>query len=156
MLSNEMVKRVNESIIETNKLIAKKSIEYKNSITVLKMEIEENKELGNSRQANKLKVNSCNEIKKRLEELQEHKQKLLNMLSQKTVLPDNKTEIGSKIIGYWGAMFPYSYGSIVKIEDNNVYIKWDEEPEPDQDEFSIEPLTAFQFGDIKGIGLYIR
>ena len=34
--------------------------------------------------------------------------------------------IGSKVIGIWGAMFPWSHGKIVSVEDGWAEIEWEE------------------------------
>ena len=62
-------------------------------------------------------------------------------------------EKGTRIIGFWGAMFPWSYGTITKIEGADAHIKWDKKSEGK----SIEPVDKFKTGAVNnGIGLYIQ
>jgi FtsZ-binding cell division protein ZapB len=84
MTNSEKVKRLYSSIKETERLIEKAEIKYNQTIICLKMEIEENKEFGNDITANKCWIDYALQNKTRMEELQAHKQKLLNMMDQIT------------------------------------------------------------------------
>ena len=64
--------------------------------------------------------------------------------------------IGQKIIGNWGAMFPYSYGTVVSYDEKTLefVVAWDE---TDQD---CAPVKGFykvgdlMFGKPGKIGIY--
>lgn len=67
-------------------------------------------------------------------------------------MDNDSIKVGSNVIGNWGAMFPWSYGKITKIENEDAYISWDDE----EDGESIENVSKFNFGPVQGIGLYIK
>ncbi len=71
-----MLNRINKEIMDTERKILKYETEYKNSIEVLKIEIQENNELNNPKSANFIKVKRANEFKNRVKELKEHKKYL--------------------------------------------------------------------------------
>lgn len=60
-------------------------------------------------------------------------------------------EVGTKVIGNWGAYFPYSYGKVVAIEDM-IVVDFDDLPG-----YSYYPLNHdFKNAEcIRGIGVYI-
>jgi len=73
-----------------------------------------------------------------------------------------KIEIGTKVIGNWGAMHPLSEGVIVNIEKpslnglRGVEILWDGEREVDFcHENSIHP-KGWRSGNGSGIGIFIK
>lgn len=74
-------KRIEKCMLESNERLNKYTKLYNDSIKSLKIEIEENKELGNPVSANMCKVNRTNEYKTRVKELKDHMQNLNNMLN---------------------------------------------------------------------------
>lgn len=82
MINTEKVKRLYSDIKETERLLEKAEKSYNDTIICLKMEIEENKELGNDITANKSWIEYALKDKARFEELKAHKQKLINMMNQ--------------------------------------------------------------------------
>lgn len=43
--------------------------------------------------------------------------------------------LGKKVKGFWGAMYPWSYGVITKVEGFEVEIDWDDDDEPGLDNY---------------------
>jgi FtsZ-binding cell division protein ZapB len=82
MSNTEKVKRLYSSIKETERLLEKAEKKYNDTIICLKMEIEENKELGNDITANKGWIDYALQDKARFEELKAHKQKLIKMIEE--------------------------------------------------------------------------
>ena len=82
MLSAEYAKRVQGEIVDTDLLLVKALKKYNDTITCLKMDIEENKELGNDKTANRAWVDYALQDKARVKQLRTHKQKLENMLNK--------------------------------------------------------------------------
>lgn len=82
MTNKEKARRIIQAMIETERLLEKAEKKYKDTITCLKMEIAENKELGNSITANKSWIDYANQDKKRVDELKNHIGKLHNMLRE--------------------------------------------------------------------------
>lgn len=82
MTNTEKAKRINSEIIETKKLLDKAIKKYNDTITCLKMDIAENKELGNDISANMDWVRYANQDKARVNELNAHLNKLYNMLAE--------------------------------------------------------------------------
>ena len=80
MLTKERTKRVKQAISETKDLLIKALEKYNNSILSLDMEIRENKELGNSEDANDHARKYKQECSERCEWLNGHILKLENML----------------------------------------------------------------------------
>ena len=80
MDNKEKAKRIMQAINETSRLLRKAEKKYNDTIICLKMEIAENKELGNSITANKGWVEYANQDKQRVKELKNHMEKLSNML----------------------------------------------------------------------------
>lgn len=72
MLDSEYKRRIMHEINETHILLVKAKEKYANSIKCLKMEIAENKELGNDISANLGWVGYCNEDKMRVRDLEKH------------------------------------------------------------------------------------
>ena len=58
-------------------------------------------------------------------------------------------EIGTKMIGDWGAMISQSYGIITKINDAEVFIAWDDLGETSY------PIIEINKGQGNGIGIGI-
>lgn len=81
MLSSEYRRRIMHEINETHILLAKAKESYENKIECLKMEIAENKELGNKVSANLAWVKYCNEGKMKVKGLERHLIKLNGMLN---------------------------------------------------------------------------
>lgn len=79
MTNIEKLKRINSAMIETEGLLERAIKKYNDTITCLKMDIEENKEFGNDKLANRAWVDYALQDKARVKELQAHKQMLLNM-----------------------------------------------------------------------------
>jgi len=80
MLTEERAKRVKQAIAESKDLLIKALEKYNNSILSLDMEIRENKELGNSEDANDHARKYKQECCERCEWLNSHIIKLENML----------------------------------------------------------------------------
>jgi len=59
---------------------------------------------------------------------------------------------GKKVIGNWGAMFPYSYGTITKLENDKITINWEDDEDLNE---SIENVSILKHGNIKEIGIYL-
>ena len=81
MTNKEKGIRIQDALRETNHLLEKANKNYSDSIKYLIMEIEDNKELGNTKQANFLAVGHANKDKARVKELQDHKKMLESMYS---------------------------------------------------------------------------
>jgi hypothetical protein len=58
---------------------------------------------------------------------------------------------GQKAIGNWGAMHPWSYGEVVKVENGEATVRWE-----DGLNDSVEPISSFKTGTIGEIGLYVQ
>lgn len=84
MTNTEKVKRLYSEIKDTERLLEKAEKKYNDTIICLKMEIEENKELGNDITTNKCWIDYALQDKARFEELKAHKEKLINMMDQLT------------------------------------------------------------------------
>ena len=84
-LTVEQIKRAKQTILDTYKLLNKAIKNYEDSIESLKMEVEENKTLGNPASCNKLAAKRANECKARIQELKKHLTKLENMVESKLV-----------------------------------------------------------------------
>ena len=84
MTNSEKSKRLISAIAETNHLLDKANKKYTDTITCLKMEIAENKEIGNDITANRSWIDYANKDKIRVKELEQHIVKLENMLSEVT------------------------------------------------------------------------
>jgi len=82
MSNTEKAKRINSAIKETEGLLSKATKKYNDTITCLKMDIAENKELGNTIKANMPWVVYANTDKARVNELKAHLNKLNNMLAE--------------------------------------------------------------------------
>jgi FtsZ-binding cell division protein ZapB len=82
MSNKEKAIRLKSAIKETEELLSKATKKYNDTITCLKMEIEENKELGNDISANKCWIDYCNQDKARVNQLKSHLNKLNNMLKE--------------------------------------------------------------------------
>jgi len=64
-------------------------------------------------------------------------------------------EIGTKMIGDWGAMIAPSYGVITKINHNTVFIAWDDMP--GSVSYGITDINKGQIklnGKPAGVGVY--
>lgn len=81
MTNSEKLRRINASISETEQLLEKAIKKYNDTIICLKMEIEENEELHNSKSANMPWVEYALQDKVRVKELKAHKQRLLDMIT---------------------------------------------------------------------------
>lgn len=81
MTNTERNKRINQAIRETESLLNKATKKYNDSVICLKMEVAENKELGNSLEANFDWVKYCNEDKARVEYYKNHIEKLKGMMA---------------------------------------------------------------------------
>jgi hypothetical protein len=64
-------------------------------------------------------------------------------------------KVGSRVVANWGAEISWSRGTIKEIEDGTVTIKWDADKEDSESE-SIEDLEDMIFGEVNGIGIYVR
>lgn len=82
MLKGEKIKRINNCMEETERNLVIARGKYMDSMIVLSMEIEENRELGNDIKANLLKVDNANLRKERVRELEKHLVKLNKMLKE--------------------------------------------------------------------------
>jgi hypothetical protein len=71
----------------------------------------------------------------------------LNMMRKQGEM--NMIEVGTEVIGNWGAMHPISEGVVVAVTESGYTIEWEEE-----DEYSgAETITcSYPFGDIKREG----
>ena len=78
----EKNKRLNQAITETDELLERAMIEYRNSLRCLEIEIEENKELGNDDAANNPVREDVKESKNRVIELKNHIKTLENMANE--------------------------------------------------------------------------
>jgi hypothetical protein len=67
-----------------------------------------------------------------------------------------KIEIGTKVIGNWGAMFPTSEGEVVTIEEDGVEIMWDGETEVDYVHFSSIHPKGYRSKNGSGIGIFLK
>jgi len=66
-------------------------------------------------------------------------------------------EIGTKVIGNWGAMFPTSDGEVVKIEKWGVEILWDDETEVDYVHMSSIHEKGYRSGNNGSpIGIFLK
>jgi chromosome segregation ATPase len=81
MTLTEKNRRLTQALKESKNLLDKATIKYNNSITALKMEIAENKELGNDITANKAWIDYCNKDKERVKELKNHIAKLERLIN---------------------------------------------------------------------------
>jgi hypothetical protein len=61
--------------------------------------------------------------------------------------------VGSSVIGYWGAMHPYSYGTITSIKNDIVTIDFNDDEE--YPEAFTTSLSSLKTGSIAEIGVYI-
>lgn len=64
-------------------------------------------------------------------------------------------EIGTKVKGNWGAMYPTSEGEIVKVESNGVEILWDGETEVDFAHLESIHEKGYRSANGSGIGIFI-
>jgi len=65
-------------------------------------------------------------------------------------------EIGTKVTGNWGAMFPTSEGEIVKIEKQGVEILWDDETEVDFCSMSSLHEKGWRSENGSPIGIFLK
>lgn len=72
--------RIISAMNETERMLEKAKKKYNDTIICLKMEIAENKELGNPITANKGWIDYANQDKARVKELERHMEKLNGML----------------------------------------------------------------------------
>ena len=64
-------------------------------------------------------------------------------------------KVGTKMIGFWGAMLPLSYGSITKVDGSEVFIAWDDMPgSVSYDEYEINKGQMLLDDKQVGIGDY--
>lgn len=82
MTNTEKAKRINHEIIDCTAKLEKATKKYRDSIICLKMDIEENKELGNPKTANRAWVDHCNQDKAEINRLRAHIERLCNMLNE--------------------------------------------------------------------------
>ncbi len=80
MTNAEKAKRIKQAMLETHDQLVKARKRYNDTIKCLKMEIAENKKLGNDLSANKAWVDYANQDKARVRELEAHMQRLEKML----------------------------------------------------------------------------
>lgn len=71
-----------------------------------------------------------------------------------TTVNGNIIKVGLSVTGFWGAMHPYSYGTIIKVSNDTVTIKWSEDDEYLQN--SIEDIDVLKFGRVEEIGIYVK
>lgn len=76
------IAKVKKDITTTERLIKKSEIKYLDTIKALKMEIQENKELGNCIIANQPWIEYALVDKRAMEKLKKHKEKLLNIINK--------------------------------------------------------------------------
>tara|TARA_B100000780_G_scaffold225908_1_gene165061 strand:+ start:288 stop:524 length:237 start_codon:yes stop_codon:yes gene_type:complete len=64
-------------------------------------------------------------------------------------------EVGTKVEGVWGAMFPSSYGKVVAITKSNYIVEWEDDdlPANSYQKDSIRPMSERSSGS--PIGVYI-
>ena len=65
-------------------------------------------------------------------------------------------EIGTKVIGNWGAMHPTNEGEIVAIENRGVEIMWDGETEVDFVHIDSIHEKGYRSANGSGIGVFIK
>lgn len=82
MINAEKSKRIRQAILETYDLLGKAQKKYQDSLICLKMEIEENRELGNDDSANNHAREYVEERKVRVIELENHILRLEKMLQE--------------------------------------------------------------------------
>ena len=66
--------------------------------------------------------------------------------------------VGVKVTGFWGAMFPWSYGEIISHNKSEVEIEWDDD-EIGKSFVEIPNIKAFDWVNGSGespIGIYFK